>query len=124
MARCLADQGVILVESLEEVWYTGLGPRALGTWRECVDAITLLIGGGHAVQASFIKACVMQADGISEIPFCLDEVAEFLVDDHEARAYWQDMLPDERFPHLCPACGAAAYWGYNVIECKAGCPGR
>ena len=28
---------------------------------------------------------------------------------------------DTKYPHKCPRCGAAAYVGLNVVDCKAGC---
>lgn len=121
VARCMLEQHV-LFGSFEEIWASPLTWRALGTWRECIDAISLLIGGSHSVKASFVKSCVMQADGISEAPYMLDEVAEFLVEDSEARVYWQAMCADDRFPHRCPHCGAAAYVGFLQVECKAACP--
>lgn len=123
VARCLLENG-ILIGSPSEIWSHPSAWRALGTLRECVDAITLLIGGGHAVKASFVQACVMQADGISEVPFLLEEVSEFLVADPEARQFWQDMCNDDRFPHRCHVCGAAAFIGFLQVECKARCSGR
>lgn len=120
VARCLIHEGV-LIGSFAEVWTHTSAWRALSTWRECVDSITMLIGGGHGVEASFVKACVMQADGISKVPFCLDEVAEFLVTDAEARRYWHVMCADDRFPHRCAHCGAAAFVGFLQIDCKAKC---
>lgn len=123
VARCLLENGV-LIGSHAEIWTSGIAWRALGTFRECIDAITLLIGGGHAVQASFVKACVMQADGLSEVPFCLDEIAEFMVNDPEARLYWHVRVRDDMYPHACPRCGSAAYVGFLQIECRARCAGR
>lgn len=123
VARCLIQQGV-LIGSHEQIWTHQSAWRALGTWRECIDAVTLLIGGRHGVEASFVKACVMQADGLDGVPFCLDEVAEFMVEDAEARAYWQAVTPDDRFPHRCPQCGCAAFIGFLQVECKARCAGR
>lgn len=110
--------------SPDEVWQHGSAWRLLGTLRECIDAITLLIGGSHSVKASFIQACVMQADGISEVPFFLAELSEFLVEDGEARRFWQGMCTDDRFPHRCPRCGAAAFIGFLQVECKSQCSGR
>lgn len=123
VARCLLESG-LQIGSYEEIWTSTQAWRALGTLRECMDAITLLIGGNHAVKASFVKACVMQADGISETPYVLDEMAEFLVSDDEARQYWQTMTGDDMFPHRCPHCKAAAYVGFLQVECKARCTGR
>ena len=122
VARCLFDSEA-LIGSEDEIWTHPDAMRALGTFRECIDAITLLIGGKHGVAASFVKACVMQADGITSIPFMLDDVAEFLTTNGEARAYWQSLCQDDRFPHRCPWCGAAAFWGFLQIECKANCRG-
>lgn len=98
-----------------------MAEQVLGTFRECIDAITTLIGGGHGVRASFVKACVMQADGLGKTPYLLDDVAEFLITDQESRDYWQMMCQDDRFPHKCPQCGAAAFIGFLQIECKAQC---
>lgn len=120
IARCLMENG-ILIGSQEDIWTHPSAFRALGTWKECIDAITLLIGGNHAVRPSFIKSCVMQADGISSVPFCLDEIAEFLVEDNEARLYWQSRCNDDMYPHKCHKCGCAAYIGFLTVECKAKC---
>ena len=120
IARCLLEQG-ILIGSHEEIWTHGSAWRALGTWRECVDAITLLAGGNHGIKASFVKACVMQADGIHETPFCLDEIAEFIVNDPDARKHWISMCSDDRYPHRCPRCNAAAFIGFNQVDCRARC---
>ncbi len=120
VARCLLESGV-LIGSPEEIWTHSSAFRALETLRECVDAIVQLIGGKHGVKASFVKACVMQADGLSEAPFCLDEVAEFLVHDGEARRYWQGHVSDDMYPHRCPVCGAAAFIGFLQIDCKGSC---
>lgn len=120
IARCLIESDV-LYGTHREIWTHTSAWRALATWRECIDTITMLIGDSHGVQASFIKACVMQADGISEAPFCLDEIAEFLVNDGEARKYWRVMCQDEMFPHSCPRCGAAAFVGFIQVDCKARC---
>lgn len=123
VARCFLESGT-LIGSYEDIWSVPAAWRALGTFRMCMDAITLLIGGGHAVKASFVKACVMQTDGISEAPYLLDEMAEFLVDDDEARTHWQTFITEDRFPHRCPRCSAAAFIGFLQVECKARCSGR
>lgn len=124
VARCLLESG-ILIGSQDEIWTHPKALMALGTLRMCVDAIVLLIGGGHGVRASFVKTCVMQTDGLSAPPFALDEMAEFLLDDSDARSYWEGRVPDDRFPKTCDRCGSAAYWGLNFIECKVRCsPGR
>jgi hypothetical protein len=120
VARCMLESS-ILIGSQKDIWTHPSAWRMLTTFRECINAITTLIGGNHGVKASFIKACVMQSDGMSEVPFALDEVAEFLVDDNEARVYWQTMCIDDMFPHTCPHCGAAAYIGYLLVECKGKC---
>lgn len=121
LSRCLIEAGVFPETSTRQLWGSPLAWVAYSTWRECLDALTILIGGGHGVEASFVKACVMQADGISEVPYCLDEIAEFMVDDAEARAYWQQLCQDDMFPHVCPRCGAAAFVGFLIVECKAQC---
>lgn len=121
VGRCLLEQGV-LIGSVDEVWTHPNASRALRTLRMCVDAIAELVRGGHGVKASYVKAVVMQTDGLSDFPFALDEVAEFLVEDGRARAYWDVRVPDRRrFPHRCPRCGAAAFVGFNLVDCKAGC---
>ena len=87
----------------------------------CVEALTELIGGGHAVQSSFIKACVMQTDGLGSAPYALEEVAEFLVEDPIARIYWDGRVRDGHYPHQCPHCHAAAFVGFLQVDCKARC---
>lgn len=123
VARCILESG-ILIGSYSDIWTHHYATEVLGTLRECIDAISLLIGGSHSVKASFVKACVMQADGLSKAPLFLDEVAEFLVEDDECRVYWQGMCLDDRFPHRCPHCNAAAFIGFLQVECKAKCAGR
>ncbi len=120
IAKCLLEAG-ILIGSPTEIWSHQMAWRALETWRLCVDAITLLIGGRHGVQPSFIKACVMQTEGLKEGPFCLDDIAEFLAADPQARMYWDALTSDDRFPQRCPHCKAAAYVGFNEVDCKARC---
>jgi hypothetical protein len=119
----MLQQG-LLIGNEEEIWTHQNAWRALGTFRECVDAITLLIGGSHGVEASFVKACVMQAEGLAGTPYALDEIAEFMVTDSECRHYWQTQTNDDRFPDRCPFCGGAGWIGFNLIECKGRCRGR
>lgn len=121
VARALLESG-ILIGSVDEIWSHPSAYRALGTWRMCVEAITDLIGGGHGVQASFVKACVMQIDGLDSAPYALEEVAEFIVSDPIARMYWQSMVTDRDYPHRCPHCSAAAFVGFLQVDCKARCP--
>lgn len=120
VARALLEGGV-LIGSVDEIWTHPSAYRALGTWRMCIEAITDLIGGGHGVQPSFVKACVLQFDGISETPFALEEVADFIVSDPVARMYWQTLIPDVDYPHRCPHCSAAAFVGFLQVDCKARC---
>jgi hypothetical protein len=120
VARCLLEEG-ILIGSYTEIWTDPLPWRVLPTFRECIDAITVLIGGGHGVEPSFVKACVMHSSSDGFVSYFLDEVAEFVVKDPEARAYWETLVTDDRFPHRCPHCPAAAYVGYLQVECKAEC---
>jgi hypothetical protein len=119
--RCLLTQGVLIGDE-DEVWTHPSADRALVTLRLCVDAIRMLYRGGHGVQASYLKALVMQEDGLDGMPFALDEMAEFLVEDVEARNYWDSRMADDRWPHVCPFCGGAAYVGYLQVECKGRCP--
>ncbi len=121
VARCLMESG-LLIGSTDEIWSHPRAYRTLGTWRMCVDAITELIGGGHGIQASFVKACVLQTEGLGEVPFALEEVADFLVTDTMARLYWDSLVADRHYPHRCPHCGAAAFVGFNLVDCKAACP--
>ena len=120
LARCLLESGV-LIGSVDEIWTHGIPWKALPTFRECVESITLLVGGGHAVRAPFVKSCVLQSTRVGFAPFCLDEIAEFLVADGEARDYWDGQVSDDMYPHRCPFCGAAAFIGFNQVECKASC---
>lgn len=120
IAKCLMENG-LLIGSESEIWTHPRAFQALGTWRMCVDAITELIGGGHGVQASFVKACVLQTDGLNGVPYALEEVADFLVTDTMARLYWDALVTDRRFPHHCPHCGAAAFVGFLQVDCKARC---
>ena len=121
VARCLLETG-LLIGSVDEIWSHPTAFRALGTWRMCIEAITELIGGGHGVQSSFVKACVMQFDGLGSVPFGLDDIAEFIVTDPVARMYWDGLTPDRHYPHRCPHCNAAAFVGFNLVDCKMRCP--
>lgn len=121
IGRCLLECGELIADDIDQVWTHPLAYRALKTWRLCVDAITELIGGGHGVQASFVKACVMQTDGLRDAPFLLDEIAEFMIIDGRARKYWDGLTVDKWFPHRCPHCRAAAFIGYLQVDCKARC---
>lgn len=118
--RCLMESG-LSIGSVDDVWSDSRAWRSLGTWRMCIDAITELIGGNHGVKASFIKACVMQTDGLGSVPYALEEVADFLVTDTLARLYWQSMVPDGDYPHKCPHCNSAAFIGFLQVDCKARC---
>lgn len=121
VARALMSGG-ILIGSVDEIWTHPSAFRALSTWRLCMEAITTLIGGGHGVQASFVKACVMQLDDVVDVPFALDEIAEFMIDDPVARMYWNTHVSDPHYSHRCPFCGAAAFIGIVHVDCKARCP--
>lgn len=121
IARCLFEGGV-LIGSPDEIWSHSDAYRALGTWRECIDAITQLTDGKHMVRASFVKACVMQSEDLNgQVPFELETIADFVTSDSEARHYWDQLMADDRFPGRCPFCGAAAYIGFFQIECKSRC---
>jgi hypothetical protein len=121
VARALCEQGV-LIGTADDIWTHPSAYRALFTWRLCVDAISLLIGGGHGVQASFVKACVMQMDEVGgTVPFALDEIADFMMTDGVARLYWTCFVSDDDWPHRCPHCGAAAFVGYLLVDCRARC---
>lgn len=120
VGRCLLESGH-LIGSIDEIWSVQKAYRALTTWRMCIDAIVELIGGNHGVQASFVKACVMQVDGLGEAPYALDDIAEFLIDDPVARMYWDGLTSDSHYPHRCPHCDAAAFVGFLQVECKARC---
>jgi hypothetical protein len=111
----------ILIGSEDDVWTAPSAYRALATLRHCMSAIKQLVDGQHGIEASFIKAIVMQTDGMGQMPFALDEVAEYLCEEHEARRWWQSQVSDSRFPHRCPECGSAAYIGLRLIECRANC---
>ncbi len=121
VARCMLENG-ILIGSHAELWGHGSAWLVLLTMRQCIEAITELIGGGHGVQKSFVKSCVMQMDGVTSVPYHLEDITEFLIDDSEARAYWQSLCTDDRYPHRCPACGMAAFIGFLLIDCKGECP--
>ena len=122
VGRCLLEMAV-LIGSVDEIWTDVAAYRALETLRMCVDAIRLLVNGKHAVKSSFVKSVVIQTNDLGGTPYCLDEVAEFIMTDGEARAYWDTQVPDELHPSKCPLCGAYAYVGLNEIDCKAGCRG-
>lgn len=122
IARCLMESGLLIGDDAEQIWTHPWAARTLVTWRLCIDAIVELIGGRHGVQASFIKACVMQTDGLEGVPFALDDVAEFLVTDELARLYWDTLVEDARYPHRCPHCRSAAFVGFLQVDCKARCP--
>jgi hypothetical protein len=116
------ESGLLIADDVDQVWTNPTAFRALVTWRMCVDAIVELIGGRHGVQSSFVKACVLQTEGLKSMPFGLEEIADFLVTDTMARLYWDAMLADMRYPHRCPHCSSAAYVGFLQVDCKARCP--
>jgi hypothetical protein len=121
--RCLLTQGV-MIGSEDDIWKGAPSSafRALATLRLCISAIGDLTEGRHTVRAGFVKAVVMQTNGLSDSPYCLDEMAEFLMEDAEARSYWDSVMLDDRFPVRCPICKtAAAFVGINSVECKAKC---
>lgn len=121
IARCLLNEG-ILIGSPSEIWSHPYSTRTLITWRECMEAIGVLTATKHAVHPSHIKSIVMRQRSADDIPLHLDEVADFLVKDNEARRYWDTAVTDERFPHRCPLCKTgAAFVGLNLVECKAKC---
>lgn len=122
VARALMESGE-LIGSEDEIWSSPYAYRALVTWRLCIEAITELIGGGHGVQASFVKACVMHMDDMStNAPYALDAIAEFMVGDTLCRLYWSALVSDQDYPHRCPHCNAAAFIGFLQVDCKACCP--
>ena len=113
-----------MVGSEDDIWSGAPGPafRALVTLRMCIEAIRDLVEGKHTVTASFVKAVVMQSDDLVDAPFCLSEMAEFLMNDSEGRDYWTGAMPDDRYPVTCPLCKvSAAYVGANTVECKSKC---
>lgn len=119
VARCLLSSGV-LIGSPKEVWSHPGAARALRTMRRCVEVIEHLVASGSGITPSNIRAVVSR--GLYESPYCLEELAEFLVDDPRARAHWGSAVRDDMFPHRCPLCKrAAAFVGYNLVECKARC---
>lgn len=114
----------ILIGSVDEIWTHSAAYRALATWRHCMDAMQRLTDHGQGIFASWIKAIVMQDVGGDPVPFSLDELAEFMVTDSMARSYWTGCVKDDRFPHRCPLCKtAAAFVGFNQVECRARCRG-
>ena len=121
IARALMEGG-LLIGSVDEIWTHPDAYKALETWRMCIEAITELIGGGHGVQASFVKACVLQFDDLPRTPYGLSEIADFLVTDQVARMYWSALITDKDYPHRCPHCKAAAFIGFLQVDCKARCP--
>lgn len=122
VARCLMESGLLIGDDIDQIWTHPSTFRALATWRMCIDAIVDIIGAKHAVQASFIKACVMQTDGLQSAPFALDDIAEFMVTDVMARLYWDALIGDDHYPHRCPHCGSAAFVGFLQVDCKSRCP--
>lgn len=123
VARCLMSAG-ILIGSEDEIWTHMSAARALQTMRLCVAAIQKLVSSKHGVQAAWIKAVVIQDIGKDPIPFALDEVAEFMVEDRMAREHWNTTVRDDHYPHTCPRCRiSAAFIGFNLIDCKARCHG-
>ncbi len=118
--RCILESET-LIGDIDDIWSHISSHRALVTMRLCVEAIGMLVRGKYSVQPSFVKSIVMQTDDIDRVPFLLEEMSEFLVADDEARAYWHTLMPDDRYPHECPFCGAAAFIGCISIDCKAKC---
>lgn len=111
----------ILIGTVDEIWTHSSATRALRTWRQCITAIQRLSDHGQGIFSSWVKAIVMQ-DAAGMAPFALDEIAEFIVQNPEARVYWQSVLVDDRFPHRCPHCKvSAAFIGFNQVECKSRC---
>lgn len=122
LGRCILESGLMIADDVDQLWTSPAMYRGLVTWRMCIDAIVELIGGRHGVQASFVKACVLQTDGLQAMPWGLEEIADFLVTDTMARLYWDALLGDTRYPHKCPHCNAAAFVGFLQVDCKARCP--
>jgi hypothetical protein len=55
------------------------------------------------------------------VPYGLEDIAEFMVADTMARLYWTALVSDDRYPHRCPHCNAAAFVGFLQVDCKARC---
>lgn len=122
VGRAVMESGLLIADNIEQVWTHPSAFRALATWRMCIEAIVEIIGEKHSVQASFIKAVVMQTDGLKGYPYALEELADFLVSDTLARLYWDALVGDRHYPHRCPHCSAAAFVGFLQVDCKARCP--
>ena len=118
--RCLLESG-ILIGSIIETWTHRNAWLMLGTLRECIDALMLIIDSGISVHPDTIKVCVMQSEGLDCVPFSLGEMTHFLCENPRARNYWQTFVPDSHYPHKCPKCGFAAFIGFNLVDCKARC---
>jgi hypothetical protein len=122
ITRCMNEQDVVYGDT-EYIWSQPSAYRMLATMRLCLDAIVNLANMHHEVNPSFIVAVVMQTNDMGEPPFGLTEMAEHLCTNTDARAYWVSMMTDGQYPHRCPFCGAAAYIGLRMIECKSECRG-
>lgn len=122
--RCLLESG-ILIGSEADIWTSVRAHQALETMRICIAEIHDLVLKGQAVLPAAIKLGakdLWQRTGWPSHRFALDEVADFLVNDSEARRHWENSVPDDRFPHTCPLCKrSAAFVGFNSVECKAKC---
>ena len=118
--RCLLEGG-LLIGSIDEVWTHQHAWNTFKTLHECMDALELIINANLSVNAITIRACVLQSDNVSSMPFAMREMSEFLVENDRARNYWQTHIATNMHPHRCPHCGAAAFIGFNLIDCLARC---
>lgn len=118
--RCLLTRHGLIGDE-DDMWASPFAPPVLKALRTCVRAILNLIENREGVYASSIKMRVTSWWGTSAVGG-LDEMADFLVDDREAREYWQGLQPDSRYPHTCPLCGRSpAYVGFLTVECRSKC---
>lgn len=118
--RCFLHQ-MILLGNEEEIWSVPDAWRMLNTLRSCVSGIEALTKVGFPVTPDGVMSATLLQVGVGPEPFHLADMAVHLCEDDEARLYWQTQLNDEKFPHRCPNCGAAAYVGFNQVDCRARC---
>lgn len=118
--RCMNDQDIHYGDQ-DYIWSQGSAYQLLVTLRLCVESIVHLTNMHNEVTPDFVKTVVIQTNDLEGLPFCLDEMSMFLCIDAEAKSYWSTFCFDGAFPHKCPFCGAAAYIGLRMVDCRAMC---
>lgn len=123
--NCFLQFGILL-GSEEEVWSHQFAFAGLKTMRLLVETIKFFAKENQEISVYNLETYLLK----NNVEFNNDqysyssEMSDFLIYNPRARVYWQSLLKDDKFPHLCPFCGRAAYIGFMQIECKAKCDAK